>query len=70
MKDKIKDGGPAFAAATKSCVQKGMSLRDYFAAKAMQSVYLLDGDNLMTHDDISKAAYDQADSMLKERERC
>lgn len=31
------NGGPAFAAMNETCGQDGMSLRDYFAAKAMQA---------------------------------
>jgi len=46
---------------------KGMSLRDYFAAKAMQNVFLTGGD-----DDergyIAMHAYAMADAMMKERE--
>lgn len=44
--------------------QLGMTLRDYFAAKAMQA--LIDNDTLFS--DIAIQAYQLADAMLKERE--
>ncbi|EMQ4858890.1 hypothetical protein AAIB78_004054 [Morganella morganii] len=45
----------------------GMSLRDYFAAKAMASVPLaLDSNEQQL---IANAAYAQADAMLRARER-
>ena len=43
--------------------QEGMTLRDYFAAKAMQA--LVDGDYF---DATARMAYDMADAMLKARE--
>lgn len=58
---------------------EGMTLRDYFAAKAMQSLlsnqgnieYIPDADKarnkLLTS--LSKDAFDVADAMLKEREK-
>lgn len=42
----------------------GMTLRDYFAAKAMQA--LIDNDGLFS--EIPTQAYALADAMLKERE--
>ena len=47
----------------------GMTLRDYFAAKAMQG-YCSDPDwrQDMTPTDTAFAAYTQADAMLKARE--
>jgi hypothetical protein len=75
---KIKDGGPAFPTARVTingvnaqdgieCFGPGLSLRDYFAAGAMQS-YLNGPDR----DDFSAdawagAAYEMADAMLKVR---
>jgi len=49
--------------------EKGMTLRDYFAAKAMQG-YCSDPDwrQDMTPTDTAFAAYTQADAMLKARE--
>ena len=45
---------------------EGMTLRDYFAAKAMQSVILLN-DNLGGEAEC-RIAYQYADAMLKARE--
>ena len=49
--------------------EKGMTLRDYFAAKAMQGL-LSDPDwrQDMDFDDTALAAYKMADAMLKARE--
>jgi hypothetical protein len=49
--------------------QNGMTLRDYFAAKAMQGL-LSDPDwrQDMDFEDTAHAAYKQADAMLKARE--
>ena len=45
----------------------GMTLRDYFAAKAMQS-YLLDKDrDSFTFEQWANAAYEMADAMLAAR---
>ena len=63
-------GGPAFPqhgfdiVAERFTSQNGMTLRDYFAAKAMQGLtqkYSHEGD-------ISRNAYKIADAMLKARE--
>jgi hypothetical protein len=43
---------------------QGMTLRDYFAAKAMQA--LIDNDGLFS--EIPTQAYELADAMLKARE--
>ncbi|OYR26232.1 hypothetical protein CES86_3700 [Brucella lupini] len=47
-----------------------MTLRDYFAAKALQgmaSIALDDGDMIMGWRDMSEAAYKAADAMLAAR---
>ena len=48
-----------------------LTLRDYFAAKAMQG--LISGTSLWSHDEddsgIAECAYHIADAMLKEREK-
>ena len=56
---------PAFP----SEISSGMTLRDYFAAKAMQAL-LSDSDWRQDMDikDTALAAYKTADAMLKERE--
>ena len=44
-----------------------MNLRDYFAAKAMQSLLLSKEFGEINFDDISMLAYDMADEMIKAR---
>ena len=59
------NGGPAFPiGSTPEEWGNGMTLRDYFAAKAMQN-YICDD---YTPDAIAKTAYEMADAMLKARE--
>ena len=58
-------GGPAFPCPTISIGQhQGMTLRDYFAAKAMQGLM----DAAMPIPEIAVAAYEMADAMLKARD--
>lgn len=69
------NGGPAFPREDYQCNgadgslgQEGMSLRDYFAAKAMSG--LVGMVNLITDDTIeliSKRAFQLADAMIKAR---
>ena len=66
MSEKINDGGPAFPLKeplTSDCL--GMSLRDYFAAKAMQSIVAL---NCCPATMVAEDAYAIADAMLERRE--
>ena len=73
----INDGGPAFPSEvwdSEGCPQhtQGMSLRDYFAAKAMQAFVtglLSDGEPVIKSDDkdIARRAYEIADAMLDAR---
>jgi len=63
------DGGGAFPVAHSYLIQPGMSLRDYFAAKAMQGLFSCG----KAHDEhtahvTAKASYLMADAMLKARE--
>jgi hypothetical protein len=44
--------------------EKGMTLRDYFAAKAMQALI----DKEVFFDDVAESAYKVADHMLRVRE--
>ena len=64
-------GGPAFPFNhfDLGATEHGMTLRDYFAAKAMQGL-LSDPDwrQDMTFEDTAYAAYEQANAMLKARE--
>ena len=46
----------------------GMSLRDYFAAKAMQGLIAYEGDS-ERFQGIAREAYAQADAMLEERNK-
>ena len=55
---------PAFPSVYSLPENKGMTLRDYFAAKAMQA--LIDNDGLFS--EIPTQAYELADAMLKARE--
>ena len=59
------DGGPAFPSSIvdDSLHVPGMTLRDYFAAKAMQGLM----QYAYTHADRASVAYKAADAMLKER---
>lgn len=88
MSEQIKNGGPAFPfgqtdAASGQLVNgwgsEGMSLRDYFAAKAMEGI-LADRENVLRFHEIGEtalvspeslaaaAAYQMADAMLAARE--
>jgi hypothetical protein len=59
-------GGPAFPTERALPEQRsGMTLRDYFAAKAMQAMVPLDG---VTPQVAASIAYTFADAMLKARE--
>ena len=60
-------GGPAFPApyGVGHVTTKGMTLRDYFAAKAMQGLL----QYAYTHADRASVAYKAADAMLAEREK-
>ena len=45
-----------------------ISLRDYFAAKAMQSIIIIKNDDSQwEHDNTAETAYNVADAMLAER---
>lgn len=72
--NKIETGGPAFpfAFSDESKVSDGMTLRDYFAAKAMQSAYLHYSSEAeitkhWTSEGVAEAAYSMADAMLEAR---
>jgi len=71
----MNTGGPAFPShgSMGEVVQEGMTLRDYFAAKAMQSILYSErmmgviGTNIYEHR-CAEDAYKVADAMLKARE--
>ena len=46
----------------------GMTLRDYFAAKAMAAIILREGKGHFVVEEITITAYQYADSMLEVRE--
>ena len=64
--NEIKDGGPAFPV-TIPCHKPGISIRDYFAAKAMQGLVSHVGSNSWSNSDVAIDAYKLADEMLKAR---
>ena len=45
----------------------GMTLRDYFAAKALQALIIREGKDTDFINEITTTAYQYADDMLKER---
>ena len=64
-------GGPAFPTLADNghtMNQDGMTLRDWFAGKAMQSL-ILAAKTSQDVDLLSKGAYQMADAMLKERSK-
>ena len=64
-------GGPAFPTINYAAVySEGMSLRDYFAAKAMQGMLAYAFLHpLAMEDGCARDAYAMADAMLKAREQ-
>jgi hypothetical protein len=60
-------GGPAFPVAYGGGCIEGMTLRDYFAAKAMQGMLACPGS--IRVDDDANLAYKMADAMLKARNK-
>lgn len=64
----MKDDGPAFPL-DRDVVNVGMTLRDYFAAKAMQGMYAAHKFPSGIIIDTAKEAYEMADAMLKAREK-
>ena len=65
MSAPINDGGPVFPTPAGIQHNDGMTLRDYFAAAALQGI-LADGDGRCRADD-AKNAFKAADAMLKAR---
>jgi len=59
-------GGPAFPCFY-GMVEQGMTLRDYFAAKAMQGLVENANWRGMPEDALAKEAYKMVDAMLKAR---
>ncbi len=79
MSEAINDGGPAFPQMFNTARKDGMggmTLRDYFAAKAMLSLRLEaaiaatvpgHSDEIVSFSEFADDAYAQADAMLKAR---
>lgn len=70
MSNEQDDGGPAFPHSSLGSHSDGMTLRDYFAAKAMAAMLSLEDVHLnWGESQLAKWAYQQADAMLAERNR-
>lgn len=70
MTEKYDTGGPAFPrphSGSTQYAQEGMTLRDYFAAKAMQGIIAGWHTGLPPSKDTAQSAYSYADAMLKAR---
>jgi hypothetical protein len=66
MSEPINDGGPAFP---DDRWQAGMTLRDYFAAAALQGLLSsIEPNQLWCGEDVAVTCYRTADVMLKARE--
>ena len=62
-------GGPAFPSPTDGMLDnEGMTLRDYFAAKALQGMLAENGGGPMRNNTLAEFSYEIADAMLKARE--
>jgi len=64
-----KTGGPAFPSwsETGANFTYGMTLRDYFAAKAMQGLLASEENGNLSHTATAQLAYEQADAMMEAR---
>lgn len=67
MSAPINDGGPAFPTPVGVQHNDGMTLRDYFAAAALQGM-LTDSCIQGSDSQFAESAYSYADAMLKARE--
>ena len=69
---KTNDGGPAFATQLETnrdgyAITGGMTIRDYFAAKALQGWLSNPGPSDETINEVAQWSYRMADAMLKAR---
>jgi hypothetical protein len=63
-----QDGGQAFPHAHEDYeFQRGMTLRDYFAAQALNALIITNPNERVEH--LAEGSYSQADAMLAERAR-
>jgi hypothetical protein len=73
MSNNINNGGPAFPCdriPTQEggmIISDGMTLRDYFAAKALQGLLSHNSNGNASDKNIAEWAYSQADAMLRAR---
>lgn len=76
--DRISQGGAAFPVCVPDVnaeytYEDGMSLRDYFAAKAMQGLLAMPGsiggEQELVYSAFAQAAYKYADAMIAERSK-
>lgn len=67
MSSEQENGGPAFPHSRLGSDSDGMTLRDYFAAKAMAAMLLL--EEVHSEIEVAKWSYEQADAMLEERNK-
>lgn len=51
----------------KIVIDRGMTLRDYFAAKAMQGLLASEENGNLSHTATAQLAYEQADAMMEAR---
>lgn len=71
MSTEINDGGPAFPTPRYErgdMYSLGMSLRDYFAAKAAQGIMSASSEGGYLAPEVATEAYEMADAMLKARD--
>ena len=61
-------GGPAFPHQSSDAIRAGMTLRDFFAAKAMEALLVDPSWQGNTTGTVAAIAYEMADAMLAERE--
>jgi hypothetical protein len=67
----INTGGPMFPAPVTKPLENyypGISIRDYFAAKALQGMLAENGGGALANDKLADYAYNIADEMLRARE--
>lgn len=70
--DTKDNGGPAFPCEYEGSTRSdafGMTLRDYFAAKAMQAIRTNPDYYALNVHEVAEVAYGQADAMLEARKQ-
>ncbi|KAA0876292.1 hypothetical protein [Nitrincola tapanii] len=68
MVERKNSGGSAFPYELTKKYYHGMTMRDYFAAQAMQGLAAASLHSRMTPEMVAKRAYEWADAMLNERD--